>query len=205
MAIYLILFFMSLTIFGALMVIQSENPVHSLLFLVLVFCNAAALLLLLEVEFMAMLFILVYVGAVAVLFLFVLMVLNVKIVYSSSLDYLPVGGILFIPFLMEIFLLLPGDFISGPLGQGEPYLILWAFFVDKITNMEIIGLVLYTYFFYFVEVASLILLVGMIGAIVLAMEIEDRYKVRRQQVFQQVSRSFEKAVFLSRKTKKKND
>jgi len=195
--------FFGLAIFGALMVIQSENPIHSLLFLVLVFCNGAALLLLLEVEFMAMLFILVYVGAVAILFLFVLMILNVKIVYFSNFDYLPVGGILFLPLFMETFLLLPGDFILEPLGEGEPYLFIWSLFIDKMTNMEVIGLVLYTYFFYFVEMASLILLVGMIGAIVLAMGMEDRYKVRRQQIFQQVSRNFEKAVFLSHRENKK--
>lgn len=197
-------FFSSLAIFGALMVIRSENPIHSLLFLVLVFTNGAALLLLLEVEFMAMLFILVYVGAVSILFLFVLMILDLKIAYLSTLDYLPVGGILFLLFLVEIFLLLPGDF-GASLGEGQTFLPVWSSLIDKVTNMGAIGLVLYTYYFYFFGMSSLILLVGMIGAILLAMEMEGRYKVRRQQIFQQVSRSFEKAVFLSQKTTRKND
>ena len=78
------------------MVISARNPVHSVLFLILVFCNAAGLLILLEAEFLALLFIVVYVGAIAVLFLFVVMMLNVKIseVQDEVLQYLPIGGLI---------------------------------------------------------------------------------------------------------------
>ena len=87
------------------MVISARNPVHSVLFLILVFCNAAGLLILLEAEFLALLFIVVYVGAIAVLFLFVVMMLNVKIseVQDEVLQYLPIGGLIGIVFLLEIF------------------------------------------------------------------------------------------------------
>jgi NADH-quinone oxidoreductase subunit J len=72
-------FFAGLTLISSIMVIGSRNPVHSVLFLILAFCNSAGLLLLLEIEFLAMIFIVVYVGAIAVLFLFVVMMLNIKI------------------------------------------------------------------------------------------------------------------------------
>lgn len=190
--------FSSLAILSGLMMIRSENPVHSLLFLVIVFCNGAGLLLLLEVDFLAMLFIIVYVGAIAVLFLFVLMMLNLKLAKYSAKEYLPVGSLIMILFLIDIFLLFQVDFLTSsevcnPLPQ-------WFTCMDKITNIEAIGQVFYTYFFYFFGVASLVLLVGIIGAIFLSMEQNDN--VRRQQIFQQVSRDFERAVFLSAKQSK---
>lgn len=200
----LILFyiFSSLAVISALMVIRSENPVHSVLFLVLVFFNSAGLLLLLEVEFLAMLFIVVYVGAIAVLFLFVVMMLNVKLARHThdSLRYLPVGGLVVFAFLMQIFLLVEGDLIS-PLSTGEAgtQITEWFSLVDRVTNIEVIGQVMYTYYFFFFLAASIILLVAMLGAIVLTMQVQ--YNVKRQQVFQQVSRDFERAVFLTSRKK----
>lgn len=202
MELVLFYIFSSLAVISALMVIRSENPVHSVLFLVLVFFNSAGLLLLLEVEFLAMLFIVVYVGAIAVLFLFVVMMLNVKMAkYSNDLfRYLPVGGLIIFVFLMEMFLLIEGDLVS-PLdaSQGSLHLTEWFSKVDKVTNIEILGQVMYTYYFYFFLAASIILLVSMIGAIVLTMQVQ--YNVKRQQIFQQVSRDFERAVFLTSRTK----
>ena len=194
--------FSSLAVLSALMVIRAENPVHSVLFLVLVFFNSAGLLLLLEVEFLAMLFIIVYVGAIAVLFLFVVMMLNVKMAkYSKEVfRYLPVGGLILLVFFMEVFLLIEGDLIS-PLQASEAnlYLTEWFNKVDQVTNIEVIGQVMYTYYFFFFLAASVILLVAMIGAIVLTMQVQ--YNVKRQQIFQQVSRDFERAVFLTSRTK----
>ena len=101
-------FFSGIALFSAIMVISARNPVHSVLFLILVFCNSAGLLILLEAEFLALLFIVVYVGAIAVLFLFVVMMLNVKIseVQDEVLQYLPIGGLIGIVFLLEIFLII---------------------------------------------------------------------------------------------------
>ncbi len=89
------------------MVIQSRNPVHSVLFLILVFFNAAGLLILLGLDFFAMIFLVVYIGAIAVLFLFVVMMLNIKLaeINEKKLRYLPIGGLLGILFLFEIFLI----------------------------------------------------------------------------------------------------
>ena len=96
--------FSSIAIVSSLMLISARNPVHSVLFLVLVFCNAAGLLILLETEFLAMLFLVVYVGAIAVLFLFVVMMLNVRVteLNQSLLRYIPIGGLILIIFLMMI-------------------------------------------------------------------------------------------------------
>ena len=93
--------FSSIALLSGIMVISSRNPMHSVLFLVLVFCNAAGLLILLETEFLAMLFLIVYVGAIAVLFLFVVMMLNIRVteLNESMLRYLPIGGLLLLIFL----------------------------------------------------------------------------------------------------------
>jgi NADH-quinone oxidoreductase subunit J len=184
------------------MVIRSENPVHSVLFLILAFFNAAGLLLLLEVEFLAMLFIIVYVGAVVVLFLFVVMMLNIKASHEPRdvLKYLPVGTLIGLIFLLEIFLVVDGNLISllNP-SDASPAIMEWSQKVDQITNVEALGQIMYTYYFYFFLAASIILLVSMVGAITLTLQTQAN--VRRQQIFQQVSRDFEKAVFLTSRGK----
>merc|ERR1712054_138791 len=104
-------FFSSFAIISGVMVIRSKNPVNSVLFLILVFCNATGLLILVDLDFFAMIFLVVYVGAIAVLFLFVVMMLNIKIteINENILRYLPIGGILGIIFLFEIFLMVDND------------------------------------------------------------------------------------------------
>lgn len=197
---FLFYLFASLAVVSALMVIRSENPVHSVLFLILTFFNAAGLLLLLEVEFLAMVFVVVYVGAIAVLFLFVVMMLNIKVNREAEelFRYLPIGGLIGTVFLLEIFLVVDGDFVPLlDLATEAPTYIQWAANVDSISNIEAIGQTLYTYYFYYFLVAGLILLVSMIGAIVLTMQ--TNHNIRRQQIYQQVSRDFERAVFLTTK------
>jgi NADH:ubiquinone oxidoreductase subunit 6 (subunit J) len=191
-------FFAGLTLISSIMVIGSRNPVHSVLFLILAFCNSAGLLLLLEIEFLAMIFIVVYVGAIAVLFLFVVMMLNIKIseVQDEIYQYLPVGGLIGFIFLSEIFLILESDFVPL-LSQNllsTDYNI-WVANTESISNIATLGQVLYTTFAVFFLIAGLILLVAMIGAIVLTMQ--TRTTLRRQQIYQQTSRDFENAVFLS--------
>tara|TARA_B100000780_G_C20982325_1_gene392588 strand:- start:209 stop:832 length:624 start_codon:yes stop_codon:yes gene_type:complete len=204
MSVELVLFYLfsSLAVISSLMVIRSENPVHSVLFLILAFFNASGLLLLLEVEFLAMLFIIVYVGAVAVLFLFVVMMLNIKVSQDTGdvLKYLPIGAIIGIIFLLEIFLVVEGNLISllNP-SDASPAIIEWSQKVDQVTNVEALGQIMYTYYFYFFLAAGIILLVSMIGAITLTMQTQAN--VKRQQIFQQVSRDFEKAVFLTSRGK----
>jgi NADH-quinone oxidoreductase subunit J len=180
------------------MVISSRNPVYSVLFLVLVFCNAAGLLLLLETDFLAMLFLIVYVGAIAVLFLFVVMMLNVRIteLKESVVRYLPIGGLMLFIFFFEVLSVINGDlvpFFSSKLAFFEnDFLILnkelqttlWVNQIDPTVNIIALGEVLYTYYVYCFIVASLILLVAMIGAILLTLR--KRTNVRKQEIFDQV-------------------
>lgn len=191
-------FFAALAIVSAVMVISSSNPVHSVLFLILTFCNASGLLILLEAEFLAMIFIVVYVGAIAVLFLFVVMMLNINLAVNQGeiYQYLPVGGFVGLMFLSEIFLIIENDFVTllaPSLLEGD--YTLWVKSTEDISNIVILGQVLYTTFALFFLIAGLILLVAMIGAIVMTMQ--TRTTLRRQQISQQVSRDFENAIFLT--------
>jgi NADH-quinone oxidoreductase subunit J len=179
------------------MVISSRNPVHSVLFLILSFCGSSGLLILLEAEFMAMIFIVVYVGAIAVLFLFVVMMLNIKIseVIDEIYQYLPVGGLIGIIFLLEVFIIVDNDFV--PLlsdGNMPSAYVDWSGQIDNVTNLSSLGQVLYTHYALAFLMAGIILLVAMIGAIVLTMQI--RTTVRRQHIFQQVSRDADNAIYL---------
>jgi len=198
--------FAILATLSSIMVIRSENPVHSVLFLVLVFFNTAGLLLLLEVEFLAMLFIIVYVGAIAVLFLFVVMMLDIKTKHNSAelFKYLPVGALIGSTFMFQVYTLICHNTNMDPssdlnLVMGEKY-IDWSTKAVQITNIEVLGQIMYTHYFVWFLVAGFILLVAMIGAIVLTVQVQSN--VRRQQVFQQVSRDFESAVFLTTKSEK---
>ena len=188
--------FSSFALISGVMVIQSKNPVHSVLFLILVFFNAAGLLILLGLDFFAMIFLVVYVGAIAVLFLFVVMMLHIKLaeINEKKLRYLPVGGFLGLLFLFEVFLIVDNDLIPllGGEYKAESTLTEWNLFVNTYTNCEGLGLLIYTFYFYFFLIASLILLVAMIGAIVLTMH--KGVHVKRQQVFQQNTREFAKTV-----------
>ena len=180
------------------MVIQARNPVHSVLFLILVFFNVAGLLILLGLDFFAMIFLVVYVGAIAVLFLFVVMMLNIKLaeINEKRLRYLPIGGLLGILFLFEIFLIVDNDLIPLVSHSDSFFLstgfVQYSSLIESVTNIESVGLLLYTYYFYFFIIASLILLVAMIGAIVLTMH--KGVYVKRQQVFEQNTREFGKTV-----------
>jgi NADH-ubiquinone oxidoreductase chain 6 len=127
---FLFYIFSSIALISGGMVIRSKNPVHSVLFLILVFCNAAGLLILLNLDFFAMIFLIVYVGAIAVLFLFVVMMLNIKLteINENILRYLPVGGLIGLIFLFEILLVIDNDFVPllPSLGSIAPQSI-WPF------------------------------------------------------------------------------
>lgn len=188
--------FSSFTLLSGVMVIQARNPVHSVLFLILVFFNAAGLLVLLGLDFFALIFLVVYVGAIAVLFLFVVMMLNIKIaeINEKRLRYLPVGGVLGLVFLFEILLLVDNDLIPVLPGNSDSLLtfINWSDNFQTVTNIQALGNVVYTYYFYFFLLSSLILLIAMIGAIVLTMQ--KGLNIKRQQVFLQNTRDFAKTI-----------
>ncbi len=176
--------FASVAIASAVMVISSRNPVHSVLFLILCFFNAAGLFILLGAEFLAMILVVVYVGAVAVLFLFVVMMLDVDFVQlrQGMLNYLPVGGTIGLIVLVELALVVGTWAISSEAltAAGAPS-------AANVTNTEALGQILYTKYVYFFEAAGLVLLVAMIGAIVLTLR--HKQGVKRQDISVQVARN----------------
>ncbi|MBA4224740.1 NADH-quinone oxidoreductase subunit J [Bosea sp. CRIB-10] len=176
--------FSGVTIASALMVISARNPVHSVLFLILAFVNAAGLFLLLGAEFLAMLLVVVYVGAVAVLFLFVVMMLDVDFaeLRQGFLQYLPIGGLIGLIFAVEL-LLVVGAWVIDPQIVRAPVAAIPA----GVTNTAALGQVLYTKYIYYFQAAGLVLLVAMIGAIVLTLR--DRKGIKRQDIPTQNART----------------
>ena len=180
----LILFyiFSSILIFSSLMVVVSNNPIYSVLFLILSFFNASIIFLMSNAEFLAMTLLIVYVGAVAVLFLFVVMMLNINIVKVKEgfLKYLPVGIILILILSLQLL------FVFNELNTNSNINVkinINDFLSRAETNTEMIGLFLYTDYFIVFQISSLVLLVAMIGAIVLAFKKVD--KSRSQNIFYQ--------------------
>jgi len=183
--------FAAITIAAAVMVISARNPVHSVLFLILAFFNAAGLFVLLGAEFIAMILVIVYVGAVAVLFLFVVMMLDINFVElrQGFLQYLPIGALIGLVLLVELVFIL-GSWVIAPDPASRIALPTPA--ITETTNTHAIGQVLYTDYIYLFQVAGLVLLVAMIGAIVLTLRSRDG--VKRQRISSQVARTREESV-----------
>ncbi len=183
--------FAGICVASAVMVIASRNPVHSVLFLILAFVNAAGLFVLLGAEFLAMILIVVYVGAVAVLFLFVVMMLDVDFteLRQGVLNYLPIGVLVGVILLTEL-LIVVGGWVIGPDAVSAIAAPIPA--AGDVNNTQALGLVLYTRYVYFFQAAGLILLVAMVGAIVLTLQ--HRPSVRRQRVADQVARTRSTAI-----------
>ncbi len=181
--------FSAVMIGAAFMVISARNPVHSVLFLILAFFNAAGLFVLLGAEFLAMILVVVYVGAVAVLFLFVIMMLDVDFaeLKQGFLQYLPAGGIIGLVVLIEVAFVV-GAWTIGPVSIAN----VTTPMAPGMTNTMALGRVLYTQYIYLFEAAGLILLTAMIGAIVLTLR--HKAGVKRQNVAIQNARTPAEAV-----------
>ena len=181
--------FSFIMIASAFMVILSRNPVHSVLFLILCFFNSAGIFLILGAEFLAFILVIVYVGAVAVLFLFVVMMLDVefKSISSTVISYLPIGltiGVIVLAELMLVLFTWKRDYSATDnlsITTDTQY-----------SNTEIIGLVLYTDNILFFQLAGLILLASMIGAIILT--VNHRPSAKRQDINKQVERDAESSI-----------
>jgi NADH-quinone oxidoreductase subunit J len=173
--------FAAAIIFSALMVVAARNPVHSVLFLILAFLNAAALFVLLGAEFLAMILVVVYVGAVAVLFLFVVMMLDIDFasLRAGFMQYLPIGAIIGLVIISELIVVVLGWVVAGPVGVPSAT-------TPGVSNTEALGRTLYTDYVFYFQTAGLILLVAMVGAIVLTLR--RRPGVKRQSIRRQVSR-----------------
>ena len=184
--------FSAIMLASAFMVIAARNPVHSVLFLILAFVNAAGLFLLAGAEFLGMILIVVYVGAVAVLFLFVVMMLDVDFaeLKRGFLQVLPVGAVIGAIVAIELIMVV-GAWTTAP----DNLIAIDAKAPVGITNTQALGQVLYTKYLLFFQAAGLVLLTAMIGAIVLTL----RHKVvKRQSIEEQNARTPETAVELKK-------
>ncbi|MEJ5217350.1 NADH-quinone oxidoreductase subunit J [Cognatishimia sp. D5M38] len=176
---------------GGLFTVISKNPVHSVLWLILSFLSSAGLFVLLGAEFVAMLLIIVYVGAVAVLFLFVVMMLDVDFaeLKAGMAQYLPIALLIGVVLLMQ-FGLAFGAWTEAENAQA----LREAVAPEGVTNTAALGLLIYDQYFMLFQLAGLILLVAMIGAIVLTLR--HRRDIKRQNVLEQMWRDPAQAMEL---------
>ncbi len=186
------------SLLSGLIVITAKNPMHSVLALVVAFTNVSALILaspLLGVEFLALLFIIVYVGAIAILFLFVIMMLNIKLVelMDNATRYVPIGFVIGLIFLFEIYLIVSKG-LGTPLTISSPLYVDWASWYQHSPNILQIGQLLYTVGYIWFILASFILLVAMVAAILLTLQHEDLDHVKRQDLFVQITRNQETSI-----------
>ena len=181
--------FASMCIASAVMVIAAKNPVHSVLYLILAFVNASGLFVMMGAEFLAMILIVVYVGAVAVLFLFVVMMLDIDFaeLKRGTLQYLPFGVLIGLVLVAELVM-------AGSVWTLKPATktALASATPAGVTNTAALGRILYTDYVYYFQIAGLVLLVAMIGAIVLTLR--SRPGVRRQVISVQNARTAAMAV-----------
>ena len=187
--------FAGICVASAVMVIVSRNPVHSVLYLILAFVNASGLFILMGAEFLGMMLIVVYVGAVAVLFLFVIMMLDVDFVElrEGFMQYLPFGLVIGGIFMFEL-LLVVGGWVINPTVTKQ----ITAAIPTNVSNTEALGLVLYTRYIHYFQIAGMVLLVAMIGAIVLTLR--HKVKVKRQDINVQNARTPELAMAVRKVT-----
>ncbi|MBB6251652.1 NADH-quinone oxidoreductase subunit J [Nitrospirillum iridis] len=181
--------FAAVLVLAGMLVVTARNPVHSVLFLILAFFNAAGLFVLIGAEFVAMILVIVYVGAVAVLFLFVVMMLDINFqeLRKGFLRYLPAGLAVGAALLAELGLVISGWVYAGPADSVRA-----APTPESVTNAQALGDLLYTQYAYIFEASGLVLLVAMIGAIVLTLR--SRKGTRRQVIADQVARRREDVV-----------
>jgi NADH-quinone oxidoreductase subunit J len=187
--------FAGLAVAAALLVVSARNPVHSVLFLILAFFNAAGLFVLAGAEFLALILVIVYVGAVAVLFLFVVMMLDIDFaeLRRGFLKHLPFGVFVGVVLFAELtFVLVDWDFAhlapdlaAAPMPPEE-----------ALTNAEALGRVLYTQYVFYFQIAGLILLVAMMGAVVLTLR--RREGLKRQKITRQVGRTATESIELKK-------
>jgi NADH-quinone oxidoreductase subunit J len=187
--------FAGVAVASGVMVISARNPVHSVLFLILAFFNAAGLFILMGAEFLAMILVVVYVGAVAVLFLFVVMMLDINFVElrQGFMQYLPFGALVAVVLLAELALVL-GSWLASPAAPTVARVPTPP--AAQVTNTHALGAVLYTDYIYLFQAAGMILLISMIGAIVLTLR--QREGVRKQSIWDQQARRREQTLELKK-------
>jgi NADH-quinone oxidoreductase subunit J len=165
-------FFFFFFLICAFLLVTTKNPIHSILFLILVFLNTSLFLFLLNIEFLSIIFIIIYVGAIAVLFLFIIMMIDLKISnkINNYLKYFSIGGFLGFFFFYEFFFFISNDNNLLNLSNNLQFLQLynnWVIKIDNLNNLKCIGQFLYTYYSVHFVLAGFLLLLGIIGPILL--------------------------------------
>jgi len=197
--------FSSLALLSAILVITSKNPVYSVLFLILSFCNVSALLFLLNLEFLPITFLVVYVGAIAVLFLFVLMMLNIKLteLKADNIHFAPIACLLGVVFVLELFVMIRLEFLPltfsfnhslflSDFSNTSLTLIDFPLYHLSESNMRSLGQVLFVEYWLQFIVVGYILLFAMVGAIVLTLQ--KTFLSKSQNVYFQILRNFNSCV-----------
>lgn len=158
---------------GSFFVLTSRNHVHSVMFLILVFVSAAGILLYLGAEFIALIFIIIYVGAIAVLFLFIVMMLDIKInrTKSNVMQYVPFGILFASLFILEFYLSIDNLILNVPFKNNN---VSWYLLIDNLTNIELLGQVLYQEYIICFLLCGILLLIAMLGAIVLTLNFKSQ-------------------------------
>lgn len=186
-------FFSIFLVFSAIMTVFSQHPVFSLLFLVCSFLFSSFLLFLLECEFLALLFIVIYVGAIAVLFLFAIMMLEFKLynLAKNITKYVPVGLIFGLILFIPLFKQISNQFSTNLYSEDFMYNkhISWIDLIDSVTDVEVYGQVLYSYFILQFLLSGLILLVVLVGVVYLTNSNNNK-QTTDQVIFKQLSRTF---------------
>lgn len=193
----LIPLFFSILLTCSLLVILIPNPIHSVLFLVLLFCNASALLLLFNIEFLSIMLIIIYVGAITILFLFVVMMLDITVTPKNKNDfynYIFFSIFIIISFFLETFISTSNLLTQNIIGNPFIEYVQWVSIVDKITNTGTLGQILYTFYLAYFLLAGIILLIALIGAVTLTYQINKKELIDTS-TFKQISRLKNNAIF----------
>lgn len=179
--------FKGIAIISAMLLINAVNPVHAVLLLILVFANIASILILLGAEYLALIYLVVYLGAILVLFLFVIMVLHIKLVETttSEFNYGFINSFIIILLVSQFTYIMYSTFQDASIGNVIFNIELMNY-LFSISNIQIIGLVLYNYYFISVIIVASILYIAMLGSIILTLEFTK--ESRRQLRFEQVIR-----------------
>ena len=189
---------------SGVLVVASQNPVSSALFLILCFCNISCLLFFLEIEYLPLLFLIIYVGAIAVLFLFVIMMLNIKLaeLKENSLHFLPIIIFFFIIFTLQINYIMCLEFyfidynlndisLLSNLNYSFNATINSLYFYQKLTNIKAISFLVFNEYSFLLIISSVVLFLAMVCVIILTLN--KKFLLKNQDISKQILRDFNKS------------
>jgi len=179
-------------ILSSFSVFNAVNPIHSVLFLILTFCDAAAILFLFNVDFLALVFIIIYVGAIAILFLFIIMMLNIKNDVVKNIMYAPFILFCIFTFFLQLLFILEKLFYNW---NSNNFIFEFQNNMDNLNSIELLGQVLFNFFLVCFLLAGFILLIAMLGSIVLTLDFSSKRK--NELSIRQLSRSNNFLIFYS--------